>query len=128
MTFEIIDDGVHDGPPAAIVVPGTATLTYFTGIGPGANPGDAGAWDAPAQARATVDAVDSALRDAGASWEDVVKIIEYVTDLRSIDTLRAALDERGGAGYRPARTLVQVDTLSTPGVRWELDLIAARPV
>lgn len=109
--------------PDALVVAGNARIVWLRGI----NAGAAADRDAEAQARATAEVLAERLRAAGAEWGHAVKIIEYVNDLRVVPVLREALKAVGGDAWNPARTLVQVDNLATPGARWELDVVVALP-
>lgn len=110
--------------PDALVVAGDARIIWLTGINAGAAAVDHGA---EGQARVTAEVLGERLRAAGAEWGDVVKVVEYVNDLRVVPVLREALKAAGGEAWNPARTLVQVDNLSTPGSRWELDVVVALP-
>jgi len=123
MKIEIIGT---DAVPDALVVSGTARIAWLSGVNAASDAGGAG--DAEAQARATADVLAARLEAAGAEWGNIVKIIEYVNDLRVVPVLREALRARGGNTWNPARTLVQVDNLPVPGVRWELDVVLALPV
>jgi len=127
MAIEIIETGAPSAAPDAVVVTAGARLLHLSGVGPAARGDDRVDGDAAAQAAATAAGLDARLAAAGAHWGDIVKIIEYVTDLRAVGALRDALAARGGADWRPARTLVQVDNLSAPGARWELDVVVALP-
>lgn len=75
--------------------------------------------------------VQRALEAAGATWNDVVFIRRYVTDLRE---WRAALDDKENpvpnywAGQRPPpSTLIQVVALSEPCQKIEVDVFAVVP-
>ena len=127
MAIEIIDTGAPSAAPDAVVVTGGARLLHLTGVGPAASGADRVDGDAAAQAVVTAAALDARLTAAGAGWGDVVKIIEYVSDLRAVGALREALAARGGPDWRPARTLVQVDNLPAAGARWELDVVVVLP-
>lgn len=64
----------------------------------------------------------------GLDWSNVVHTYEFVTDLRDADTIHAAMAEfLGEDAWTPAATIVGVNSLSAPGARLELDIIAARP-
>ncbi len=109
--------------PDALVVTGTARIVWLNGI----NAGAAAGGDLETQARVTAEMLSERLQAAGADWGDAVKVIEYVNDLRAVPVLREALKAVGGDAWNPARTLVQVDNLATPGSRWELDVVVALP-
>lgn len=73
--------------------------------------------------------VERALAAAGADWNDVVFIRRYVTDLR--DWRQALDDEKNPVpnyweGHRPPpSTLIQVEALSEPCQKIEVDVFAA---
>jgi len=71
---------------------------------------------------------DEVLRFNGLEWKHVVRLAQFLTDLRDHDivqsTIAEHLSDRGGA---PATTVVGINALSAPGARLELELVAVRP-
>lgn len=65
-----------------------------------------------------------ALRSAGASFDDVLRLTVYLTDLADLPSIRIARAEYLGARPYPASTLVQVAGLAVPGARIEIDALA----
>jgi enamine deaminase RidA (YjgF/YER057c/UK114 family) len=83
------------------------------------HPGDAGK-----QTEVILDRIDAALRELGASLEDVVETRIYVTDM----SLWPAVGAAHSAVFKdiqPASTLVQVGPLIFPGLLVEISAIAA---
>jgi enamine deaminase RidA (YjgF/YER057c/UK114 family) len=83
------------------------------------HPGDAGK-----QTEVILERIGAALRELGASLEDVVETRIYVTDM----SLWPAVGAAHGAVFkdiRPASTLVQVGPLIFPGLLVEISAIAA---
>jgi len=83
------------------------------------HPGDAGK-----QTEVILERIGTALRELGASMEDVVETRIYVTDM----SLWPAVGAAHGAVFkdiRPASTLVQVGPLIFPGLLVEISAIAA---
>ncbi|HET6238099.1 MAG TPA: RidA family protein [Acetobacteraceae bacterium] len=83
------------------------------------HPGDAGK-----QTEVILERIGAALRELGASMEDVVETRIYVTDM----SLWPAVGAAHGAVFkdiRPASTLVQVGPLIFPGLLVEISAIAA---
>jgi len=83
------------------------------------HPGDAGK-----QTEVILERIGAALRELGASLEDVVETRIYVTDI----ALWLAVGQAHGAVFkdiRPATTLVQVGPLIIPGLLVEISAIAA---
>jgi|SRR5690606_9012395 len=68
--------------------------------------------------------IERVLTHAGMTWRNVVKITEYLTDIRDADAIHAVMGEYFG-DWIPASTMVAVNNLSAPGARLELDMTAA---
>ena len=85
-----------------------------------------GVGDFKAQARQASENLKAALSAAGATFENVVKVNTYVTDMSQIQTLREMRVEYFGS-HRPASTLVQVVALALPELMIEIEAIAAVP-
>jgi enamine deaminase RidA (YjgF/YER057c/UK114 family) len=64
------------------------------------------------------------LEQAGASFESVVKITIYVTDMSKIRDAARVRDEFINRGEPPASTAVEVSSLALPGMMIEVDAIA----
>ena len=84
--------------------------------------GDLVRGDFAAQARRVFDNLEAVLREAGSSFDRVLRATVYLTDLANFQTLNAIYAERFG-NHRPARTTVQVAALPKGGAV-EIDLIA----
>ena len=67
------------------------------------------------------------LDDQGLTWRHVVKVTKYLTDMRDMDGMVEVLAEYFG-DWKPASTTICINSLSTPGARVELDMIAVRPL
>jgi len=78
--------------------------------------------DFAAQARRVFDNLDAVLREAGSSFDRVLRASVYLTSLGDFQTLNAIYAERFG-DHKPARTTVQVCALPKGGAV-EIDLIA----
>jgi len=86
----------------------------------------AGVGDFKAQTRQVLENLKAALSAAGATFENVVKINTYVTDISQIQALRAIRGEYFGTNP-PASTLVQVVQLALPELMIEIEAIAVVP-
>ena len=73
-----------------------------------------------------MESIKSILDAVGASWQDVVKVTKYLTDIRDFDGMHRAMNAYFG-DWRPASTTLCVNQLSSPGARVELDMIVALP-
>lgn len=82
--------------------------------------------DIASQVRNAMETIKSILEHQGLTWTDVVKVTKYLTDMRDQDGLNAALNAYFG-DWKPASTMICVNSLSTPGARVELDMIAVFP-
>jgi enamine deaminase RidA (YjgF/YER057c/UK114 family) len=85
--------------------------------------------DIVAQYTRAMQNVAAALRAAGFTPEDTVKLTYYVTDIQAYRDNRSAL----GAAYRkffrtdyPASTLIEVSSLVDPNALVEIDAVAVR--
>jgi enamine deaminase RidA (YjgF/YER057c/UK114 family) len=84
------------------------------------HPGDAGA-----QARASFETVERALREAGFSLQDVVRTRMYLVDAADIDAVLAVHGELF-RDIRPAATLLLVAGLVRASLRVEVEATARR--
>jgi enamine deaminase RidA (YjgF/YER057c/UK114 family) len=85
------------------------------------------AGDLHAQTQRCLRNVERALKAAGATFDDLVKVTWYMTDMRRIDELRAARTDILGT-RRVASTVVQVIALYRPELLVEVEAIAVVPM
>ena len=85
-----------------------------------------GKQDFIAQTRQVMENLKTALASAGATFENVVKVNTYVTDMSQIQALRDIRTSYFGANP-PASTLVQVVALARPDLMIEIEAIAVVP-
>jgi enamine deaminase RidA (YjgF/YER057c/UK114 family) len=78
------------------------------------------------QTKAAMDCIKLILDEVGASFRDIVKITKYLTDMRDCDGMNTAMKPYMG-DWRPASTMVCINSLSSPGARVELDVVVAIP-
>jgi enamine deaminase RidA (YjgF/YER057c/UK114 family) len=79
-----------------------------------------------AQARQAFKNVRLALEAVGMTFNDVVKLGVFVTDISQVGTLRRVRDEFVNLQRPPASTLVQVAALVRPELLFEVEAIAVR--
>lgn len=79
------------------------------------------------QTRRALASIKSVLDARGMTWRNVVKITYYLTDMREAPEMHVAVREAFG-DWRPASTMVCINSLSSPGARIELDMIAVGPL
>ncbi len=82
--------------------------------------------DIESQTRRAMDGIKSVLDDQGLTWRHIVKVTKYLTDMRDMDGMVTVLAEYFG-DWKPASTTICINSLSTPGARVELDMIAVKP-
>lgn len=101
------------------------SLVFVAGQGPVSADGAlVGGEDFSAQARQTFENLGTVLEQAGASFESLVKLNVYLTDigrLRDYGTVRSEFVD----GPPPAGTAVEVRALALPGMQLEVEAIAA---
>lgn len=85
--------------------------------------GEALAGDAYVQTQNILATIRSALKQAGARVEDVVRTVIYVTNINDADLVGRAHSEVFG-GIRPASTMVQVTALIRPEMLVEIEAYA----
>jgi reactive intermediate/imine deaminase len=85
-----------------------------------------GKQDFIAQTRQVMENLKAALASAGATFENIVKVNTYVTDMSQIQALREIRSSYFGANP-PASTLVQVVALARPELMIEIEAIAVVP-
>jgi reactive intermediate/imine deaminase len=85
-----------------------------------------GGSDMKAQAEQVFENLRVALAAAGATFNDVVKMNTYTTDMSQAQAIRD-VRSRYFSHYTPASTLVQVARLARPELMLEIEVIAAVP-
>lgn len=110
-------------------------LLFLSGIGPRVRgkaevpgvtlnaAGDVVGYDFELQCRQVFANVRAVLEDAGSSWERIVDVTAYLTDLKHDFAAFNRLYGEAFAGNRPTRTTVEVTRLPTP-IAIELKVIA----
>ncbi len=82
--------------------------------------------DIKEQTRRAMENIKVVLDSQGLTWRHVVKVIKYCTDPREFDDIHAVMNGYFG-DWRPASTLLAVNSLSSPGARVELEMVAVVP-
>jgi len=85
--------------------------------------------DIVAQVRQVMTRHTEVLTAHGLTWDDVLHVYEFLTDMRDTDQVHMTMAEfMGDSGWKPANTLIGVNALARPGARFELDVVAVRTV
>ncbi len=85
--------------------------------------GDIVGYDIEAQCRAVFSNVRYILEDAGSSWQNIVDVTVYLTNMNDDFAAYNRLYAEHFAGNRPCRTTVEINALPTP-IAIELKVIA----
>jgi len=118
-------EAVGGSTPAGPYSPGviaTGRLLYVAGQGP-LRDGAVVAGTIEEETRLTLENVGAVLRSAGASYDDVVRVGVYLTDLADFEAMNAVYQEFFSEP-RPARTTIGAALL---GMRIEIDCVAQLP-
>lgn len=112
------------GPYSNVVTTGPGRLVFVAGqIAFDANGELVGAGDVAAQTRQVMENIRLALEAAGATFADVVRVVNYITDVELFGEMAAVRKEYLVEPY-PASTLVEVSALMFPEVLIEIEAIA----
>jgi len=80
-----------------------------------------------AQCRATLDNIAAILAEAGATFDDVVDVTVFLTNMDGDFKAMNGIYAEYFKGHPPASTLVQISKLARPGLLVEIEAIAALP-
>lgn len=115
-----------------VTVSGTGTIIFLAGVGAEDENGPIGKIRCPGdvlgQCRYAFDKIRRNLARHGATLADIVKIVTYVTDVRSAGAYFKCLAEVLGDAPRPAHTFLNINQLAHPGMLVEIDVTAAAGV
>ncbi|MCX4820354.1 RidA family protein [Streptomyces sp. NBC_01142] len=118
-------EGVAPGTGYSHVVWGTGRFVAISGQCAFDEDGNVvGEGNPAAQARQVFENLRRCLAAAGASFDDVVKLTYFVTDVAHLPAVRAARDEVIDAGRLPASSAVQVAALFRPELLVEIEAFA----
>ncbi|KPH98528.1 Endoribonuclease L-PSP [Actinobacteria bacterium OV450] len=122
-------EGMAAGPQYSHVVWGTGRFVAVSGQCAFDEKGEVvGEGDAAAQARQVFDNLGRCLAAAGATFDDVVKLTYFVTDMAHLPALREARAAVIPTGRLPASSAVQVAALVRPELLLEVEAFAIVPV
>ena len=122
-------DGVAPGTGYTHVVIGSGQLVALSGqVALDEQGRVVGAGDPAAQARQVFENLRRCLAAAGATFDQVVKLTYFLTDVSFLPAIRAARDECVDTGRPPASTAVQVAALFRPELLLEVEAFALLPL
>jgi len=112
----------------AVTVSGPGRIIFLAGVGAEDENGTVGAirypGDFPGQCRYAFDKIKRTLAWQQATLADIVKIVTYVTDIRSAGEYFKCLTDALGNAPRPAHTFLNINQLAHPGMLVEIDVTA----
>lgn len=111
-----------------VTVSGPATFIFLAGVGAEDEKGAIGTilypGDVLGQCRYAFDKIKRNLARHRATMTDIVKMVTYVTDIRSAAVYFKCLAEALGDAPRPAHTFLNINQLAHPGMLVEIDVTA----
>ena len=121
-------DGVAPGNGYTHVVMGSGRWVAISGqIALDAEGNVVGVGDPDLQARQVFENLRRCLAAAGATFDDVVKLTYFLTDVAHLPSVRKARDEHVDTERPPASTAVQVSALFRPELLMEVEAFALLP-
>jgi len=125
LTHIAAPDGVAPGTGYTHVVTGSGRLVAVSGQVALDEDGEVvGVGDAEAQARQVFENLQRCLTAAGVTFNDVIKLNYYVTDIVHLPAVRAVRNEYLDVDRPPASTAVQVAALFRPELLLEVEALA----
>ena len=111
-----------------VTVTGPCRMIFLAGVGAEDENGTIGTIRYPGdfrgQCRYAFDKITRILARQRATVADIVKIVTYVTDIRSAGDYFKCLTEALGDAPRPAHTFLNINQLAHPGMLVEIDVTA----
>jgi reactive intermediate/imine deaminase len=102
-------------------------LLFISGMAPlDADLNVIGGDDVAAQAEAVFAALDKVLKQAGASFADILKVTVLLTDVNDRAKINP-IRQRYFGSTKPASTLFEVSRLAVPGMKVEIEAVAGLP-
>jgi 2-iminobutanoate/2-iminopropanoate deaminase len=112
------------GPYSNVVTAAPGRLVFVAGqVALDSNGEIVGAGDITAQTRQVMENIRVALDAAGATFADVVRVVNYITDVELFSKMAAVRKEYLVEPY-PASTLVEVSALMFPELLIEIEALA----
>ncbi|MER7793404.1 RidA family protein [Streptomyces sp. NPDC097640] len=125
LTYIPAPEGVAPGTGYTNVVMGSGRLVAVSGqVAFDAQGELVGAGDPAAQARQVFENLRRCLAAAGATFDDVIKLTYYVTDVAHLPAIRTVRDTFVDMAHPPASSAVQVAALFRPELVLEVEAFA----
>jgi 2-iminobutanoate/2-iminopropanoate deaminase len=115
-----------------VTTTGPTKMIFLAGVGAENENGQAGdilyKGDVGAQCKYALDKIKRALEKNGAELGDIVKMVTYLTDMRTSADFGKCRQDTFGTIPMPAHTLLNVSQLAWPGMLIEIDVTAMVPL
>ncbi|HSE80352.1 MAG TPA: RidA family protein [Gaiellaceae bacterium] len=123
---DVNPDALHPAPGFSHVsIAGGSRFVYFAGqLALDREFGIVGG-DLGEQTKAAMRNLETAMREVGVGWEDIVRRTIYTLQPTEYEVITAAIDEVTGGAPHPAQTIVGVTGLAVPGCLIEIECTAA---
>ena len=121
---EYIAPNEAEASSTAVKVKG-GTLVFLAGFTASAPQRDAELGNFETQAKSAMGKISDALKQSGATLDDIVQLSVYVTDLRNVPKFTAYAKTLFKPGSYPAVTFVEVAHLARPESLMEIQPVAA---
>lgn len=120
-------EGLHPAPGFSHVsLAGGSRLVCFAGqLALDGEFGIVGGDDLGEQTKAAMRNLETAMREVGAGWDDIVRRTIYTLHPTEYETITAAIDEVTGGAAHPAQTIVGISGLAVPGCLIEIECTAS---
>ena len=116
----------------AVTVTGPGKMIFLAGVGAEDENGKGGdilhKGDFTAQCKYAFDKIKRALEKNGATLNDIVKMVSYLTDVRYQPDFGKCRSETFGSTPMPVHTLLTISQLAWPGMMVEIDVTAMVPL
>lgn len=120
-------DGLARGYTHAVRIENPGSIIFVTGQMPVDKDVNVVGDTIEEQARLTFQNLEHALRAAGATMKDVVKMTGFVVGTENFGAIRKIKAEFFDMEKPPASTMVPVERLANPGMLVEIEVIAVTP-
>jgi enamine deaminase RidA (YjgF/YER057c/UK114 family) len=124
---DVNPDTLHPAPGFSHVsVAQGSRLVYFAGqLALDQQFGIIGGDDLGEQTKAAMRNLETAMKEAGVAWDDVVRRTIYTLHPTEYEVITAAIDEVTGGADHPAQTIVGITGLAVPGCLIEIECTAS---
>jgi enamine deaminase RidA (YjgF/YER057c/UK114 family) len=107
------------------VAEGTRTIHFAGQVALDAQFNILGGDDLGEQTKAAMRNLETAMKEVGVGWDDIVRRTIYTLHPTEYEVMTAAIDEVTGGAAHPAQTIIGVTGLAVPGLLIEIEATAS---